>query len=153
MRSGFFTLGIIIAAGAIVGSQLIIDRWDQFNFKLPEMPKALTGLMGEPSSEESANATTTIYKWRDEMGNWQFGDTPPTEGAYEISQVQSVQSVKMHMPAPVSNETSTNASDLPQNITPLTPFTEPEKVQKLIEQARGVEQLMEDRKQSIDQQL
>jgi len=64
-----------------------------------------------------------------------------------------VQSVKMHMPAPVSNETSTNASDLPQNITPLTPFTEPEKVQKLIEQARGVEQLMEDRKQSIDQQL
>lgn len=153
MRSGFFTLGILIAAGGIITTQLVIDRWDQFEFELPGMPEALTNLAGDASSSEAAIDSTTIYKWRDSAGNWQFGDTPPEQGAYEISQVQGVQSVKMHTPSPVSSDNTASTSELPQDITPLTPFTEPEKVQKLIEQARGVDQLMEDRKKMIDQQL
>ncbi len=35
-------------------------------------------------------SVTTVYKWRDEQGNWQITDTPPSSGIdYERLQYQS----------------------------------------------------------------
>jgi hypothetical protein len=36
------------------------------------------------------NNTTTVYKWRDQKGNWQITDQPPPAGIkYEILEYQS----------------------------------------------------------------
>lgn len=152
MRSNFFTIGILIAIGIFFAVQMFTDNWEQLKTKIPAMPDALQGVLSGSDSEKD-NDTTVVYKWRDAEGNWQFGDTPPAKSNFEVTNVQGVQSMQMYIPTAKQTIEKTTESGSAKNITPLTPFTEPEKVKELMDKARGVEQLMKDRKQAMDEQI
>ncbi len=149
MRSNFFTIGLLIAVGIFFVAPMFSDKWDQLKTKIPAMPEALQGVLGDSHGEDK-NDTTVVYKWRDAEGNWQFGDTPPAESDFETTNIQGVQSMQMYIPTAKKVIEKETEGETSKGITPLTPFTEPEKVKELMDKARGIEQLMEDRKQAID---
>jgi len=152
MRSNFFIIGILIAIGIFFATQMLDDNWEQLKTKIPVIPEALQGVLDESDSKKR-NDTTVVYKWRDAEGNWQFGDTPPAKSDFEVTNVQGVQSMQMYIPTTKQTIEKTTEGEAAKNITPLTPFTEPEKVKELMDKARGIEQLMKDRKQAIDEQI
>lgn len=152
MRSNFFTIGLLIAIGIFFAVQMLGDNWEKIKAKIPAIPEVLQGMWGESDSEKKSD-TTVVYKWRDAEGNWQFGDTPPAESDFEVTNIQGVQSMQMYVPTARQTIEKTTESEEAKNITPLTPFTEPEKVKELMDKTRGVEQLMKDRKQAIDEKI
>ncbi len=152
MRSNSFIIGLLIAIGIFFAAQMLADNWEQIKAKIPAIPEALQGVLDE-SDNEKRDDTTVVYKWRDAEGNWQFGDTPPAESDFEVTNIQGVQSMQMYVPTAKQAIEKTSESEAATNITPLTPFTEPEKVKELMDKARGVEQLMKDRKQAIDGEI
>ncbi|VAW86553.1 hypothetical protein MNBD_GAMMA18-1106 [hydrothermal vent metagenome] len=152
MRSNFFTIGLLIAIGIFFSAQMLSDNWEKIKEKIPAIPEALQGVLDESDSEKK-NGATVVYKWRDAEGNWQFGDTPPAKNDFEVTNIQGVQSMQMYIPTAKQTVEKVTESETAKNITPLTPFTEPEKVKELMDKARGVEQLMKDRKQAIDERI
>ncbi len=147
MRSNFFIIGIVIAAVAIFGSQIAGEHWEQLKEKTAALPEALHGLLGKPT-DNAIESTTTVYKWQDTDGNWQFGDTPPPNSAYETTNINRVQSVEMH--TPTHTEPQAVEKEAPQSTSPITPFTSPDKVKQLMDNARAIEPLLEQRKQAMD---
>ncbi len=144
MRSGFFTIGILISAGAVIGGNYLIEKWDELDLGFP---KSITNTFKE---EPQPAQPTTVYKWRDSSGNWQFGDKPPSEGAYEISEISGVQTMKMVTPKLPLPEEKPKADPAPTaNISPLTPFTDPQKVKEVIDQARNIQTIQEERLKQI----
>ncbi len=150
MRSNFFIIGIIVAAIAIFGSQMAGDLWEQLKAKTATLPEALHGLLDKPT-DKAIESTTTVYKWQDANGNWQFGDTPPPNSTYETTNINRVQSVEMHTPTHI--EPQAVEKEAPQSTSPITPFTSPDKVKQLIDNARAIEPLLEQRKQAMDGQI
>ncbi len=151
MRSNFFIIGIIIAAAAIFGSQMAGDHWEQLKEKIPALPSALQGLLDKPT-DKITDSTTTVYKWQDADGNWQFGDTPPPHNAYETTNINRVQSVEMHRPAEIKPQPTEKVAP-PSSSPTLTPFTSPDKVKQLLDNARAIGPLLEQRKQAMDAQI
>ncbi|MCF6218956.1 MAG: DUF4124 domain-containing protein [Gammaproteobacteria bacterium] len=150
MRSNFFIIGIIIAAAAIFGSQVAGDHWQQLKEKIPALPEALQALLNKPA-DKITESTTTAYKWQDADGNWQFGDTPPPNSTYETTNISRVQSVEMHIPEEIKQQPA--ETETPQSTSPITPFTRPDKVKQLLDNARAIEPLLEQRKQAMDAQI
>ena len=101
--------------------------------------------------------TTQVYKWQDVAGEWHFSNTPPPAGIKgsvetyrnDINITQAVQPPVEVAPAPEEKK----ATDIPETASPLLPITDPDKVKKLINDAKNVQNLVNDRQKNIDQHL
>lgn len=137
MRAKFFLLGIAIAAGATWFG----NKWLEGDISIPGQFGKATVTPSQP---------VTVYKWRDDQGQWHFSNTPPADHAYET---QSVQAVNI-LPAVEAPEAKAPppAGDT-GGIHPLTPITNPGKVKQLVDDARQIEQRLQDRTEQMDNQL
>ena len=100
---------------------------------------------------------TQVYKWQDDDGAWHFSSEPPPKGikgsveTYR-NDVNITQAAALPVePAPEPEEKA--ASDIPTTASPLLPITDPDRVKKLINDAKNVQNLVNDRQQTIDQHL
>ncbi len=155
MRSIFFILGVAGIWVIYFSGNYLVTHWQQFDFSLPDsiISPSITSSI---TSNEKPDSKTTVYKWQDSNGKWHFGDTPPSTGNYATEQVSNVQTLKMHTPTntPSNTKIVTDQSnnDSP-SASPFTPFTEPEKIQKLIKGAQGIEGVLQQRKEAMDSQI
>lgn len=87
----------------------------------------------------------TVYKWRDGQGQWHFGNTPPDGQPYETQTVEAVNVL------PAVKTPQPDAKDA-GGIHPLTPITDPGRVMQLVDDARQVEQRLQERAKRMEPQ-
>lgn len=107
-------------------------------------------------AEPEKPAETLVYKWQDKNGEWHFSNQPPPEGVASNvttyrSDVNVMQAPKADQPPPQEKTTTAPGSD-PAD-PPLIPLADPGRVKQLIDDAKNVQNLMDDRKRQIDQQI
>lgn len=98
---------------------------------------------------------TTMYKWKNSKGEWQFGDTVP-EGtnASEMHVKTQINSMKtIELPSGYKNQPESNSNDrfdpLDSNSTPFS--TAPiEKIPEMLDQIESYQQTLDDRSKQLD---
>lgn len=124
-----------------------------------ETSSVLEGAASDPlaSGDYTDQNATRVYKWQDAAGEWHFSNQPPPtgiKGSVETyrSDVNITQAPPRVIEAP-AEVVEKDATDIPTTASPLLPITDPEKVKQLIDDAKNVQNLVNSRQQSIDQQL
>lgn len=107
---------------------------------------------GKAMGSERAGQTK-IYRWKAADGTQQFSNFPPTGVTYETVWVDPdaniIESTKPSAPASVSastTEATTSQVNMPSLLT-----VSPDKVKKLVQDAKNVQQLADDRTKTLEQ--
>ena len=108
--------------------------------------------MGDAMPREPAH----VYRWQDDEGVWQFSDQPP-------EQMADLEMVELHpdrnliqglrTPEHESNAESIEAPDTSVNPLPLPTTVPMEDIPQLLEDAKQIQQLMQQRQQQLDSAL
>jgi len=104
----------------------------------------------------NANQKTTVYSSRDETGGIVFSDSMPTDDSHTKSIIidsnaNLIPAVPLNKKVPVKKENSAN--DDFADISPATPYTDPGKIKQLINDAKIIEDSLNERKTKTDKQL
>ncbi|HEB93020.1 MAG TPA: DUF4124 domain-containing protein [Gammaproteobacteria bacterium] len=121
-------------------------------------PALLQGLsqirsMAEGLGDEESH-TTTVYKWQDADGEWHFSNTPPAQGI--ASQVQTYRADTNVIQAPQQQQKPAAAEN---NAPPTEPdpgipgLPSPAKAKKLLDDARAVQDLNDNRMDMLNRQI
>ena len=111
---------------------------------IPKLPSAIK----TPTSIKGTEGRDVVYKWKDKEGVTQFSSTPPPKGVEytskgydpDLNLIQSVK-VKTEQPEESADETKKQVKK-PSDIG--NPYS-PKKIEKLFEDAKNVEKLLNDR--------
>jgi len=114
----------------------------------------------DPLTSMDKNATK-VYKWQDAAGEWHFSNQPPPAGIKgsvetyrsDVNVTQAPPVVEVIPEPEVEAESKGKAEAIPDSAAPLMPITDPEKVKQLIEDAKNVQGLVDNRQKNIDQHL
>jgi hypothetical protein len=110
----------------------------------------LEGFAGDSISSESGK----LFKWKDQQGQWHFTDTPGVDAVsqfeIDLPEVANVVEPPPQMPERKSN--SANAPSMPGGI-PLPTTVSPADIPKLIENAKNVQGLMDQRSEQLKKML
>ena len=114
-----------------------------------------SGGSGETSSEEFSSGTT-VYKWKDEIGTWHYGDRPPT-GSADVStlQINSNTNIIQSLKVEPEEKKVHNKSD-EKSSTAMTPmpkngenFLTVERAFNALNDAKAVQGLMNDHNKQL----
>lgn len=108
-----------------------------------------------PLTAADKNATL-VHKWQDSAGEWHFSNQPPPAGIKgSIETYRNDVNITQAPPVvEVAPEPVEQASDgIPTTASPLLPITDPDKVKQLIEDAKNVQKLVNDRQKNIEQHI
>jgi len=120
---------------------------------LPELPD-----LGGTSDSASVNGNNIIYKWTDAQGQLQFSSSPPPEGTEYTAKgydpntnlIQAVEipaeEVEVKTEAPESGKPAGSLDDIGEVYSP-------EKIEKLFEDAKNIEKLLNDRLKNQSAQI
>lgn len=144
-----FILLAVIAA--IVAPFFIHGPNGQTLLKFSDFIPSTDSLMESVSPADSPK----LYKWKNEKGQWQFGDNPPADAQATVMQVTTpVNSMKtIELPKGFSDSKPDNNTKrfdpLDSNASPLS--TAPlQKVPEMLETIDGFQQSLDDRKKALD---
>lgn len=160
---------LIIIAIVLVGAAALTTLNPSADKSVNPIMKGLSTVRswftGASSSLESAakdplisgGKATQVYKWQDASGEWHFSNTPPPAGIKgsvetyrnDVNITQAVQPPVEVAPEPAEKV----STDIPGSASPLLPITDPDRVKQLIEDAKNVQNLVNDREKNIDQHL
>ncbi len=102
-------------------------------------------------NDASSSKKTKVHKWRDENGVWQYSDTPNPDGKSEEMWVDPntnlVKSTPMTTAEPKSEENQEQKKS-PHLPVPMT--VSPDKVSKLMDDAKNIQGLMDKRAKDLD---
>lgn len=112
---------------------------------LPELPQVdLSSLESEPEADP---APVRVHRWKDDRGNWHYSDEAPPAGvAYETIVAEPVRNTIPAPPDAAAAGTAEDASEAP------SPYS-PEGVKNVLEDARGVQTLLDNHTKRLDEQL
>ncbi len=102
---------------------------------------------------------TTVYKWQDDSGKWHFSNQPPPAGVdSSVKTYRSDINITQAPPLPSPVESAPEkpdkkTTDIPQTASPLLPITDPERVKQLIDDAKNVQNLVNNRQKLLDAQI
>ncbi|WP_430460633.1 DUF4124 domain-containing protein [Thalassolituus sp. LLYu03] len=137
------TFMLLILAAACIAPFFIKGPNGQPLMTLPQKDQQL-------STEETRQ---TYYKWQDEKGQWHFGDDVPKDAktvAVEIDTAANIlQSVKMPVAEPVKPKAK--AQTTPSAIPGIPMTVNPAEIPKLIEDAKNVQTMVDDRARQLEQ--
>ncbi|TQV82523.1 DUF4124 domain-containing protein [Exilibacterium tricleocarpae] len=111
---------------------------------------------GETLVEEGPAAVgkTKVYKWRAADGSWRFSDAPNPDGQSEELWLDPDSNVIQSTPLPAQTEgVEKEAAQGPGNGIPLPLTVTPGQASKLIDDARKVQELMDQRNQALQEAL
>jgi len=118
------------------------------------MPDQVVGGSGSTFLEDKVS----VYKWKDAEGNWQFSDTTPS--GVEAQQVLVGTDVNRDLaplPPPTrapSSESSSSGKTVLIKDSGFSPTTvSPDKISKLVDDANGVQELVDKRQQQLEEAL
>jgi len=151
----FLSLLIILIIALVAGAFFLTpDNPDDGSPALLQGLSQIRSMTEGLGNEESK--TTTVYKWQDADGEWHFSNTPPPEGI--ASQVQTYRADTNVIQAPQPQKPAT-ATPPPNNAPPTEPDTgipglpSPDKVKKLMDDARAVQDLSNNRMDVLNRQI
>ena len=122
------------------------------DFSMPSLPNA-PGVDSITDSKGLIGGQDTIYQWYDSEGNIQFTTEPPPEGIeYQVRQFDPDANVIQSVKLPAAEDSSAKAgADAEKTVEPAAldgnPYS-PEGVKKLLEDAKNVEKLLQQRFQN-----
>ncbi|WP_281547254.1 DUF4124 domain-containing protein [Pseudoalteromonas sp. PAR1] len=104
------------------------------------------------SLSKDASKPVVVYKWQDEQGQWHYADTPhPNYFSIAVSLDPNDITV---LPAETFQADEKQAATVKTDETPSTlGVYDPKNVQKMMQDAEQVKQLMEQRNKQLEQQL
>jgi len=121
---------------------------------LSDVNDTVGGLSGDSNDTEEISdfGKTKVYRWQDENGRWQYSDTPPPSQATETllinPDVNIVQSTELPKdPEPEEQETDAKGSGIG---VPLPMTVSPGDARQLIKDAKGINDLMQKRQETLD---
>ncbi len=157
-----FILPLVIILSFIPGpnGKPIMD-WSAWLPNKQLMTDAKKMLGQAPIKDNPFKTEKTVYKWKDEHGNWQFSQTPPKNLATK-SEKFSVSSKVNTMSAPPAVETDSSSGggsdqsdtvkmheiDKPSFPSPTT--ISPADIPKLIENVKNVQKIMDQRGEKLE---
>ena len=104
----------------------------------------------------SADGKTRVYKWRDASGNLQYSDEPPPQGGAETLYIDpDVNLIPGTPPPPPAPSPSAAPQSEPKSAPVpepglLPPIMDPGRVKQLVDDAQGVQELLDDRARKMD---
>lgn len=107
----------------------------------------------DPGTVSTETTRQTFYKWQDASGRWHMGDTVP-DGVNAIAvDVDTAANILQGIKTPAAEDKEADPGILaPAQPLPGFPMTvNPADVPKLIEQAKAVDGLMQQRQQQLEQ--
>lgn len=119
---------------------------------------AVTGaqrMAGVEGSDDPNFGKTAVYKWRDSAGNWHLSDRPIGQagGRDELLHIDPntnlIEGVEVSA-AKSASEVEQSRLDEVTNAVPLPMTVSPDKVSKLIDDAKAVQSLMDNRTKQLD---
>ena len=118
------------------------------NFSAPSLPE-VPGVDSIGDSVDVGGGQVTIYEWRDSRGGIQFTNEPPPEGVeYQVRQYDPnanvIQSVKSPTAAPEPEVAENSEPETAGTLEAPSPYS-PEGVKKLMDDAKNVEKLLNER--------
>ena len=150
MKSLFFNLIVVLV---VLAGWVIFDNWDKITkFSLASVRDTIHRITPEQllSAKKEQVTTSTVYQWADAEGNHHFSNKSPGNVAgVEILHYRSDKNV---IPAGVPRQkktTESSASHSPPK-TSQSIFTQ---LPGVIQEAKGLEQKLKDRKDNIDRIL
>ena len=132
------------------------DGTPLWEFGAPSLPKLeVPGMDGVDAPNVMPNdAKQSFYKWQDEQGRWYYSDKPRTDGDVEVVTVDtkanvipgmSEEQLKSHRKTEVLKPQS--APNVPSMPLPMTvPL---DKVSKMVDDAQGIQTLLEQRNEQM----
>ena len=110
-------------------------------------------LEGSDKPDPTQGSTTRVYKWQDADGNWQFSNQPPAEGVASSSRVyrSDTNVTQAVTPRASASEPTSSPEKTPAMASPLMPITDPGRVRQLVDDARNVQGLIDQRQQDLEQ--
>lgn len=96
---------LVLITFAIVG-WVVYDRWDELSSNVLSTTKQLSKQLTPKNTEVK---TTTVYKWQDKNGDWQFSNTKPANVAdAEIKQFRSDENILPSVTQTANNNNNNN---------------------------------------------
>jgi len=117
------------------------------DIKVPEVD--LPGALPASQPKDSMQGKDVVFQWRDAQGNLHFSSKPPRDGSeysikgYDPTQ-NLIQSVKPKVEAPKVDSVQIK-TELPESKADVGSAYSPEKVKQLMDDAKNVEQLLQQR--------
>ena len=108
----------------------------------------------KPAGASTNVSSTKVYKWQEQNGQWQFSSEPPPAGvASSVTTYRSDTNIMQAPPVPATENSPapSAASEASVNAKPLLPLTDPDRVKQLMDDARTVQNLMDQRLQTLDE--
>ncbi len=107
--------------------------------------------LDKATSSDPNAGKTKVYKWRDSAGNWHLSDKPigAAGGRDEVMHVDPDTNLVGGMRESTA-EVEQSRSDGVSNTVPLPMTVSPDKVGKLIDDAKAVQDLMDNRSKQLD---
>ncbi len=147
-------LGKLLIAALVIGMMLPFtilkgkDGKALMSFSDLKMPDLGVPSLPKPDPVKAVDSSSTIYQWKDNDGNIQFTNSPPPEGVEYTAKgydpdTNVIQSVKV-----TENESETREAEKEDEIAApdsITSVYSPEKINKLFDDAKNVEKLLNDR--------
>ncbi len=144
------TMLVVIVGVMSYGAYLTTGKLPWQSLTLPKNPNLLKSK--QPMKPAKKAKKDLVYKWRDAHGVWQFSEEPPTDDlAYDQLEVDPNASVINLSPIAQEKEGHTKAAGdkaegSKESVTAF-PFA-PERIQKLTDDAREVQEKLNKRAQS-----
>ena len=114
--------------------------------------KAWNFKRSDPGTISTASTQKTFYKWQDAQGNWHMSDHVPDGVKAQSVQVDTAANIlqRVEIAKPSEPEKKSGVATI-EPAAPGMPMTvNPADIPKLLEQAKGVQQLMDQRAQQVD---
>lgn len=123
----------------------------------PSLPEVSLPTWKKSTEGDSASAPVTVYRWRDDGGTWQFSNSRPPPGiVYETVSVDpNANLLSAPVTTPPRNPSGAQPGEQPSTGggLPLPLTVSPDKIGRLMDQARSVEAQAKERKATQDRLL
>lgn len=120
--------------------------------KLTNNLSQFKNMVGRELGDEQMGKTQ-VYKWRAADGSWRFSDKPPsTEGAAGVETVYLDPNTNMikGLPNTTVTEPSAENTEVGSSVVPLPMTVSPMQAQKMMDDARNIQALMDERNQTLE---
>lgn len=145
-------LKVAIKFGIIVGIMLVVPYYFYNGGQLPDLmgvldfsrEEAKPPVLPENISSVTTDREVTVYQWLDANGIRQFGSTPPAGVEAEVMQLKPDRNVIQAVKIPRDEEASAEKQNQVEEPVLKNPYN-PETVKKMIEDAKNVQKLLDQR--------
>lgn len=150
----FCLLGVLGFAGLFVMKNPDGQAWLSPEDFLPDI--SLNNILSKNPFATVSNSTDSavaVYRWRNAEGQWEFSDVPPEDQEAEEITLNSNANRDLYTTPEKAFEPEkmVEGSSIADHLSPTT--VSPVKIATLVSDAEGVQKLLDDRKQNMDETL